>query len=133
MTRNDRPDPSNELWSWIDREKATDRRVRRIGNIAWTLSLIAVALYGVGIVAQLAPRLADLKRGYGGSLPRSHVLAYALEGLLPFITVVGIFSFLVAVLSTIGMFLRFRTASLAEIQTRLAAMEKMLTSEQAES
>jgi hypothetical protein len=61
------------------------------------------------------------------------VLAYALEGLLPFITVVGIFSFLVAVLSTIGMFLRFRTASLAEIQTRLAAMEKMLTSEQAES
>jgi hypothetical protein len=31
------------------------------------------------------------------------------------------------------MFLRFRTASLAEIQTRLAAMEKMLTSEQAES
>ena len=41
-------------------------------------------------------------------------------------------SLLVAVLSTVGVFLRFRTASLAEIQLRLAAVEQMLT-DQAEA
>ena len=58
-----------------------------------------------------------------------------LAGNLPWITVVGIatpfmstllvLSVLVAALSTVGVFLRFRSASLAEIQLRLAALEDM--------
>jgi hypothetical protein len=37
---------------------------------------------------------------------------------------------LIATLSTIGIFLRLRTSSLAEIQLRLAALEAMLSSPQ---
>jgi hypothetical protein len=40
--------------------------------------------------------------------------------------VLGELSLLVAVLATVGVFLRFRTASLAEIQLRLAALEGMV-------
>ena len=61
------------------------------------------------------------------------LLAIALDFALPLITVLGVLSFLVAVLSTVGVFLRFRTASLAEIQTRLAAMEEMLLKDQSRS
>jgi hypothetical protein len=46
---------------------------------------------------------------------------------MPFVWVLGAISLLVAVLSTVGIFLRFRAASLAEIRLRLAAVEQMLT------
>ena len=44
-----------------------------------------------------------------------------------FFIVLGVLSVLIATLSTVGMFLRQRTASLAEIQLRLAALEELLT------
>ena len=69
----------------------------------------------------------------GEGYPPSVLLAIALDFALPLITVLGVLSFLVAVLSTVGVFLRFRTASLAEIQTRLAAMEEMLLKDQSRS
>jgi hypothetical protein len=46
--------------------------------------------------------------------------------LMPLVAVIGFVSLLVAVLSTVGVFLRLRTASLSEIQLRLAALEGML-------
>jgi uncharacterized membrane protein len=46
---------------------------------------------------------------------------------MPFVWVVGAISLLVAVLSTAGVLLRFRAASLDEIRLRLAAVEQMLT------
>jgi uncharacterized membrane protein len=42
--------------------------------------------------------------------------------------VVGVLGLLVAILSTVGIFLRLRTASLSEIQLRLAALEEMIAS-----
>jgi hypothetical protein len=42
--------------------------------------------------------------------------------------VLGVLSLLIAVLSTVGIFLRLRTASLTEIQLRLAALEQVLAS-----
>jgi hypothetical protein len=45
---------------------------------------------------------------------------------MPGLIVLGLLSVLVATLSTIGVFLRLRTASLMEIQLRLAALEDML-------
>jgi hypothetical protein len=41
--------------------------------------------------------------------------------------VLGALAVLIATLSTIGIFLRLRTASLIEIQLRLAALEEILT------
>jgi hypothetical protein len=46
---------------------------------------------------------------------------------MPLFIVLGLLSVLIATLSTVGIFLRLRTASLAEIQLRLAALEEMLT------
>ncbi len=45
---------------------------------------------------------------------------------MPLIAVTGVLSVLIATVSTVGIFLRLRTASLAEIQVRLAALEQML-------
>ena len=49
------------------------------------------------------------------------------EAILPIVIVLMILSTLIATLSTVGIFLRLRTASLQEIQLRLAALEAMLT------
>ena len=46
--------------------------------------------------------------------------------------VVGCFSVLVATLATIAIFLRLRTASLTEIQVRLAALEEMIAARDTE-
>lgn len=45
---------------------------------------------------------------------------------MPLIAVVGVLSLLIATPSTVGVFLRLSTASLAGIQLRLAALEDML-------
>ena len=66
-----------------------------------------------------------------------------LEGLLGFdaaqdaqqevwLTVYRRISLLIGTLSTVGIFLRLRTASLGEVQLRLAALEEMLLSKQIE-
>ncbi len=46
--------------------------------------------------------------------------------MMPFIMVLGVVALLIAVLSTVGIFLRMRTTTLSEIQLRLAALERML-------
>ena len=48
---------------------------------------------------------------------------------IPFVTTIGMLSVLIATLSTVAVFLRLRTSSLAEIQLRLAALEDMLTAQ----
>jgi len=60
-----------------------------------------------------------------GALPWATVFAAA----MPLVIVLGLLSVLVATLSTIGIFLRLRAASLAEIQLRLAALEDMIAAQ----
>jgi hypothetical protein len=59
-----------------------------------------------------------------GKVPRRAIA----DAALPLIVVLGLLSLLIATLTTVGIFLRLRTASLAEIQLRLAALEDMLAS-----
>jgi len=47
---------------------------------------------------------------------------------MPLLIVLGFLSVLIATLSTVGVFLHLRTASLTEIQLRLAALEDLLAS-----
>jgi hypothetical protein len=123
MNTNARPERTEELWRWVESEKQLDRRVHRISRIAWALTVAAVIVYGVVILARVGAVLSELARQ---NVPRGAALGVALDALVPLITVLGVFFFLVAVLSTIAVFLRFRTASLAEIRVRLSAMEEML-------
>lgn len=123
MSTEAKPDRTQDLWNWIDGERKLDRRIQRISKIAWGVTFVTLLLYGTKVLSDVVMRLSNVA---GEGYPPSVLLAIALDYALPLITVLGVLSLLVAVLSTIGIFLRFRTASLAEIQTRLAALEEML-------
>jgi hypothetical protein len=109
----------DKIWSMIDEERRRDVTLRRIAKAAWITALVIVLLYG-GLTAA---SVAEMVKGFfGGMLPFSSAAAMA----MPFLIAMGIFSLLVATVTTIGTFMRLRTTSLHEIQLRLAALEEML-------
>jgi hypothetical protein len=57
-----------------------------------------------------------------GAVPWMTVLGSAFPGLI----ILGVLSVLIATLSTVAMFFRLRTATLDEIQLRLASLEEMI-------
>ena len=124
MSTHPTPDRTEQLWGWVEGEKRLDARVRRVSRIAWTTTVVAVLFYGVIVLGRMAAMVSELGKM---NVPSTTVLNVILESLLPLVSVVGILALLVAVLSTIAVFLRFRTASLAEINARLTAMEQMLS------
>jgi hypothetical protein len=110
-----------EAWVIIEREKRTDRFIRRVSITAWTITFLIALFFTVMTGIQIAEfwRLV-----LAGGLPRTEVIRVS----MPLIIVLGFLSVLIATLSTVGIFLRLRTASFAEIQLRLAALEEMLSS-----
>ena len=110
---------SGRVWEAIEGEKRRDRLIKRVCVTAWTVTLMLVAIMAVMVGLQVA----ELARGAAvGALPWMTVLGAA----MPLIITLGLLSVLVATLSTVGIFFRMRTASLAEIQLRLAALEDMI-------
>jgi hypothetical protein len=117
-SRNVAGDPALAL---IDAERRRDRFVRRVSVAAWSVTLAIV------LVLALMTGVATIEMGKA-----------ALSGAVPWITVVGTMlplvdvlwklSLVVAALSTVSIFLRMRTASLEQIQLRLAALEEALVS-----
>jgi hypothetical protein len=118
MNAISRTDP-NEAWTIIREEQRRDRQLRRISAVAWIVTAAIVLVYGVSVGLQVlhAMRLAAV-----GAAPPGLVWVT----LTPLLVAVGTLSLLVAVLSTVGIFFRLRTASLAEIRLRLAALEESL-------
>jgi hypothetical protein len=115
------PDASARAWALIENEKRRDRFIRRVNIAAWVTTLVIVLLVGVmtGIsVFEMA------KAQMMGAVPWMTVMA----SVMPLVDVLWKLSLLVATLSTVAMFFRLRTASLAEIQLRLAALEELLAS-----
>jgi hypothetical protein len=112
---------SAKVWDAIEIEKRRDRVLRRVTVSAWTVTLVLVLV----LAAMVGAQVVQMARGaLVGALPWTSVIGVA----MPLVIVLGILSVLVAALSTIGMFLRMRTASLTEIQLRLGALEDMLAS-----
>ncbi len=109
--------PTDRAWTQIEQEQRRDRFVRRVSIAAWTSTLVVV-LALVGATAYQASMMSTLMGGMG----RMAILAMVQQGLI----VLGALSVLIATLATIGTFLRLRTASLQEIQLRLASLEEML-------
>jgi uncharacterized BrkB/YihY/UPF0761 family membrane protein len=107
------------LRSILDQEKRRDRLVRRICVASWAITIFLVLVFAALVVAPLPQMIKAVRVGV---LPWSVVMGAA----MPLVGALWILSVLVAALSTIGVFLRFRSASLAEIQLRLAALEDML-------
>lgn len=111
---------NDAVWTAINREKSRDRLLRIVSTVAWGITLVLLLIYG-GMVASKVSRLRDMVDI--GVAQQQDVF----NATIPLIAVVGTVMLLVATLSTIGMFLRMRTATLSEIQLRLAALEGMLT------
>jgi len=105
----------------IENERRRDRFIRRTSVVAWsvTFGLVLVVALMVGLQVSFF-----LRGAMAGEMPWAVVIGST----MPLIDVLWKLSLLVATLSTIAIFLRLRTASLAEIQLRLAALEEMVAS-----
>ena len=112
------PDEASAL---IENERRRDRFIRRVSIIAWSVTFLLVLLVA-GLVGMQATQMA--RAAQVGMVPRATVVG----SVMPLIDVLWKLSLLVAGLSTVGIFLRLRTASLTEIQLRLAALEAMIAS-----
>jgi hypothetical protein len=109
----------NLVWEVIEKEKDRDRLLRKISAAAWIVTFLALLFTGVGIGFNVAWAIqVYLQEEVGAGV--------VFREAMPFVWVMGTISLLIAVLSTVGIFLRFRTASMSEIQLRLAAVEQML-------
>lgn len=116
------PSPASErAWALVETEKRRDRVIRRVSIAAWAVTFVILLLFAVFAAAQVSMMV---RMAAAGGMPWQAVFAAA----MPFIGALWILSLLVATLSTVGVFLRFRTASLTEIQLRLAALEDTLAS-----
>jgi uncharacterized membrane protein (DUF106 family) len=109
------------VWAAIEDEKRRDRLLRRVSTVAWTVTFVLVLVLAVLIGVQVSQMMRAVS---AGAAPWTAPVWSA----MPLIVVLGVLSVLIATLSTIGIFLRLRTASLAEIQMRLASLEAMLAS-----
>lgn len=111
-----------QIWTMIEKEKKRDRKIKLISTIAWSITIILLLVYMVFTAIDLAHAL----KGYHkGLVP----FKFVIESITPFLMISGGLGLIIAVLSTIGMFLRMRTTTLLEIQQRLANLEGMITSE----
>jgi hypothetical protein len=116
---NTKPNASNSAWDAIENEKKRDRFIRKVCVVAWSIAGVMVALFAILTGIQVA----ELARGaFAGAIPWMSVAGVA----MPFVISLGMLSVVIATVTTIGMFVRMRTASLHEIQLRLAALEDLL-------
>lgn len=110
-----------DAWTIIERERRHDRTMKRIFIAAWAFTFAVIVL---AIVVISLPMVQMVRLVAAGGAPWITVLGAA----MPLIGMLWTLALLVAALSTVGMFLRQRTASLTEIQLRLATLEQMLAS-----
>ena len=116
-----RPSTTKEdAWALVARERRTDRFIKRVSVAAWVATFIVVLLFTAAVGVQVAQFWPAAR---AGELPWMVIAG----SLYPLFVILGLLAALIATLSTVAMFFRLRTASLAEIQARLAALEQMLT------
>lgn len=112
---------SNSAWDAIENEKRRDRFIRRVSVVAWSVTGVLVLLLAILVGSQV---ISLARAAMLGALPWMSVAGVV----MPLVIALGMLSVLIATVSTIGMFVRMRTASLHEIQLRLAALEEMIVS-----
>jgi len=113
------PTSNNPTWALIENEKRRDRFIRRVSIAAWTATFVIVLVIAILTTISVVEMA---KAQMAGAVPWVTVMAAA----MPLVDVLWKLSLLVATFSSIAIFLRLRTASLAEIQLRLATLEEMV-------
>lgn len=107
----------------IKNVRKLDRWIRRLSYTAWgtTILIIAVLTAYEIVNISLGNRVVS-----GAAGPGLNDLWLTLYQWSPVIRTIGVFTLVVGLFSTALVFLRLRTASLAEIRERLATIEKAL-------
>jgi uncharacterized BrkB/YihY/UPF0761 family membrane protein len=113
--------PTASAWAEIEKERRRDRVIRRVCIVAWTVTGLLVLFFAAAIAF---PVVQMMRAAAAGAIPWITVIGSA----WPFFGAVWTLCLLVSTLSTVAVFLRLRTASLAEIQQRLAQLEEILGS-----
>jgi ABC-type dipeptide/oligopeptide/nickel transport system permease component len=119
---NTKSNASNSAWDAIESEKKRDRFIRTVCKAAWAVTGVFAVLFAILVGIQVAQ---FAKGALDGTVPWMVVAGVA----MPFVLSLGMLAVLIATVTTIGIFVRMRTASLHEIQLRLAALEDMLASQ----
>ena len=109
---------SGDVWEAIENEKRRDRLIKKVSIASWTITFGLVVVLAAMTVARMIFVAKTFLGGMGWQI--------ALPAVMPLVIALGVLSILIATLSTIAIFLRLRTASLREIQLRLAALEDMI-------
>ena len=113
---------NDQIWEQIENEKRRDAFIKKVSKIAWgvTIGILMVFLFFA---------VNDIARAV--ELYNKEVIAFAtiFTTAKPFLVTLGSVGLIIAILSTIGIFLRLRTASLLEIQQRLTNIEQMVVSQ----
>ena len=113
---------TEEIRGWMEEEQRVDRRLHLAAKLGWSTAVVAVVIYGVFRIFAVVDFLRQLE---AQAIPRGAWFEAA-QHLMPIVYALGALGLLGGVLATIGSFVRFRTANLAEIQLRLAAIEEAL-------
>jgi hypothetical protein len=111
-----------DIWAIMESERKRDRLVRRLSVSAWAVTLGVMLIFAVIIGAEVVRTLDLVGQGVATN-------SDVVDKLIPLLGVVGVTSLLLALVSTAAVFLRFRTASLGDIQLRLASLEAALSDE----
>lgn len=112
----------DQIWEQIEKEKKRDQFIRRISRISWGVTLGALVIVLITFGVELSDYIGYYKKGVVASVDVWNVV-------FKMVKLVGIFGFIIAIISTVGVFLRLRTTSLMEIQQRLANLEQMVTAD----
>ena len=110
---------SGRAWDIIEREKRRDILIKKASMVAWVVTLLLAGIYAVSVVAMAV----TVARSF---IARGLPMLIILAAVTPLVESLGTLMLILAVLGTLGVFLRFRTASVNELQLRLAALEDML-------
>lgn len=119
--KNVKIEPENILEA-IEKERRKDQLIRRMNRVGWIVTLSVLLVF-------LVFTIRDFAQTYQNYIKGRVLMDNVIETLMPFLVTLGILGFTVAILSTVGMFLRLRTTSLLDMQQRLANLEKMLSSQ----
>lgn len=112
----------NTIEVLIEKENKRDKMIKKVFNLAWATTLIVLFIFLVFAILEF---MASYKMYTSGRVKFSNVI----DTLIPFLIIFGSIALIIAVLSTIAIFLRLRTANLLEVQQRLDSLEKMILSE----
>lgn len=112
-------------WQAIERERRRDAMVRTTSVLAWAATFLILMIFAAIMVQRIA--FVKQRVAVGAELPGA-----VWDAMLPLVAVAGVLCLLIAVLATVGMFLRLRTTSLIEIQLRLAALEDLIRADDRE-